>query len=46
MVKDPVCGMKIDKKKAKSKLKFKGKTYYFCDTSCRIEFEKHPGKYV
>jgi len=45
LVKDPVCGMKIDKKTAE-KLKYKGKTYYFCDMICKVEFENDPEKYL
>ncbi|MBR9690830.1 heavy metal translocating P-type ATPase [Candidatus Woesearchaeota archaeon] len=39
MVKDPVCGMEIDSKKVKFKLKVNGKTYYFCSKQCYDEFK-------
>jgi YHS domain-containing protein len=46
MVKDPVCKMDVDEKEAKYKSDYKGRTYYFCSSSCKKAFEKEPGKYV
>ncbi|MEM3730612.1 MAG: YHS domain-containing protein [Candidatus Bathyarchaeia archaeon] len=46
MVKDPVCGMKVDEKTAKFKADYKGKTYYFCSQMCKANFEKNPSKYI
>ncbi len=43
-IKDPVCGMEINKENAK-KLTYKGKTYYFCSDSCMNKFKKNPKKY-
>ncbi len=37
MVKDPVCGMEVDMKKA-IKLVKGGKTYYFCSNNCKNKF--------
>ena len=37
MVKDPVCGMNVDKDKAISAV-VDGKTYYFCMESCLRTF--------
>jgi|GEM_PF-1027465 len=45
MVKDPVCGMELDKKDA-VKVKHKGKTYYVCGSNCQHEFESNPERYV
>ena len=45
-VKDPVCGMEIDAKKAAARATYKGKTYYFCSVSEKEQFEKDPAKYV
>ena len=42
MVKDPICGMSVDVKKAKIKgliSRKKDKTYYFCSKNCKDEFE-------
>jgi YHS domain-containing protein len=46
MVKDPVCGMNVDEKKAKFKSEYMGKTYYFCCEMCKITFDKNPAKYT
>ncbi|MFQ6081337.1 MAG: YHS domain-containing protein [Candidatus Bathyarchaeia archaeon] len=43
---DPVCGMEVNEKTAKYKAEFKGKTYYFCSSTCRSMFKKDPGGYV
>lgn len=46
MAKDPVCGMDVDEKKAAAKSEYKGKTYYFCASGCKVAFDKEPEKYV
>lgn len=46
MVKDPVCGMKIDEKAAAGTSEFGGRTYYFCATSCKEKFDKEPVKFA
>ena len=46
MVRDPVCGMQIDEKKAAGKSEYKGKTYYFCSPGCKGSFDKEPQKYA
>jgi len=46
MVKDPVCGMMVDPKKAAAKSEYKGQTYYFCAQGCKAAFDKDPEKYV
>lgn len=46
MVKDPVCGMKVDEGSVKYKSEYKGSTYYFCSPSCKEDFDKNPGKHV
>lgn len=46
MVKDPVCGMSVNEKKAAGSSTFGGKTYYFCSASCKAEFDKMPTKHV
>jgi len=43
---DPVCGMRVDEKKAEFKLEYKGKVYYFCSKHCLEEFSRNPEKYV
>lgn len=46
MAKDPVCGMKVDEKKARFNTEYEGKTYYFCAEMCKKKFEKDPKKFV
>jgi len=46
MAKDPICGMRVDEKKAAGSSSYLGKTYYFCSANCKVEFDKNPSKYV
>ncbi len=46
MVKDPVCGMSVDEKKATNQSVYQGRTYYFCSPGCKQAFDKEPQKYV
>ncbi len=46
MAKDPVCGMMVNEKTAKLKSDYEGKTYYFCNASCKTAFDKNPTKYA
>jgi len=46
MVKDLVCDMMIDPKKAAGTSVYQGQTYYFCSTGCKTEFDKSPQKFV
>jgi YHS domain-containing protein len=43
---DPVCKMKVDEKTATLKSEFGGKTYYFCNASCKTTFDKNPAKFA
>ena len=43
---DPVCGMEVDETTAKDRSTFQGKTYYFCSTDCREEFDESPEDYI
>jgi len=43
---DPVCGMEVDENSAKDRSSFEGKTFYFCSTDCREEFDEAPEEYV
>jgi YHS domain-containing protein len=46
MVKDPVCNMDVDEKKAPVQSEYHGKTYYFCAPGCKKAFDKNPEKYL
>jgi YHS domain-containing protein len=45
-VKDPVCGMMVDRNTAQHKSEYKGQTYYFCAPGCKTAFDKEPEKYL
>ena len=46
LTRDPVCGMMVNEKSAKWKSAYGGKTYYFCNETCKRTFDKTPTKYV
>ncbi|MBS7619182.1 YHS domain-containing protein [Candidatus Bathyarchaeota archaeon] len=46
MVKDVVCNMEVDEKRAKWKSEYDGKTYYFCAKTCKEKFDRDPKKYI
>ncbi len=41
-VRDPVCGMPIEKEKAKFKTEVRGRLYYFCSEYCQRRFLERP----
>ncbi|MGP1680109.1 MAG: heavy metal translocating P-type ATPase, partial [Burkholderiales bacterium] len=43
---DPVCGMKVDEKSAKTTRENEGTTYYFCSPRCAAKFDADPGAYL
>ncbi len=45
-VKDPVCGMTIDKSAAKGHEEYKDGHYYFCSHECHEKFKAAPDKYA
>ncbi len=45
-VKDPVCGMTIDKSASKAHEEYKGGHYYFCSSECQAKFKADPEKYT
>ncbi len=40
MATDPVCGMYVDEKSSTLNSERKGRKYYFCSASCKLQFEK------
>ena len=44
-VKDPVCGMMIDREDAAGSTIFEEQEIYFCSEQCRREFEADPAHY-
>ncbi len=46
---DPVCGMKVTEAKARAANRlsdYAGQTYFFCNDSCKQEFDADPGHFV
>ncbi len=46
MSKDLVCGMQVNESEASHKSEYKGKTYYFCSSHCKMQFDEKPEKYT
>jgi Cu+-exporting ATPase len=46
MIKDPVCGMELEKEKVKGSYDYHGFTYYFCSENCLDMFKAIPRGYV
>ena len=42
---DPVCGMRIDSKKAAAQSDFHGNNYFFCSRECATKFDANPTRY-
>jgi len=43
-VKDPVCGMLVDRESADAISEFDGTLYYFCSSACAQEFNMRPAE--
>lgn len=43
---NPVCSMEVDAKTAAAQSDYKGKTYYFCSSGCKLSFDRAPEKYL
>ena len=46
MMKDPVCGMKVDVKSAPAISAYEGVTYAFCSPHCKQQFDQQPEQYA
>jgi Cu+-exporting ATPase len=46
LVRDPVCGVQLEKDAAKTQTMYAGETYYFCSQECRDTFAKHAENYA
>jgi Cu+-exporting ATPase len=46
MVTDPVCKMTIDSRYAAAASTYQGKTYYFCNPSCKTAFDQNTAEYT
>ena len=43
---DPVCGNEIKPKNVGARSEHDGRTYYFCSTMCKEQFDREPARYV
>jgi YHS domain-containing protein len=43
---DPVCGMQIDEGDAAGQSRYEGRTYYFCSSSCKEQFDADPTRFT
>ena len=43
---DPVCGVQVDEKKTAQRSQFGGRTYYFCGSECKKEFDQSPEEFA
>lgn len=46
MARDPVCGMQVDEQQAVATAQHQGRTFYFCSTDCRQQFQQAPEQYA
>jgi uncharacterized protein len=45
-VRDPVCGMTVDRSKTPHRSEYAGRTFYFCSAGCQARFDAAPERYV
>lgn len=43
---DPVCGMTVERDKAKASVEYSGETYFFCCSGCAEKFKANPQRYL
>ena len=46
MLKDPVCGNRINRHRAQATIEYKGWIYYVCCPLCQTEFNRDPERYA
>jgi DNA-binding transcriptional ArsR family regulator/YHS domain-containing protein len=46
IVRDPVCGMRISAPEAYGHVEHDGRSYYFCASGCKDQFEKQPSRFM
>jgi len=46
IIKDPVCGKRINRNKAHITITYKGQDFLLCCPLCQAEFEKDPEQYI
>jgi YHS domain-containing protein len=43
---DPVCGMQIEKTDAAGQSDYEGRTFYFCSSACKEQFDANPTRFT
>ncbi len=46
MLRDPVCGKRVNRHRAQAAVEYERITYYLCCPLCQKEFERAPDKYA
>ncbi|HET8670422.1 MAG TPA: metalloregulator ArsR/SmtB family transcription factor [Candidatus Saccharimonadales bacterium] len=46
IVRDPVCGMRLSASEAWARIEHDGRSYYFCASGCKAQFEKFPSRFI
>lgn len=46
MLKDPVCGKRINRNKAHAVIEYEGVNYFLCCPLCQTQFERAPATYA
>jgi YHS domain-containing protein len=46
IVKDPVCGMRVDLATARHTSEYRGQRYAFCSPGCKRQFDADPERYL
>lgn len=46
ILRDPVCGVRINRNKAHIVITVDGEDYYLCCPKCQSEFEANPERYI
>jgi len=46
LAQDPVCGMRVDPRKAAGSFKYKGEIYFFCSVGCLEKFQADPTRFL
>lgn len=45
-IKDPVCGMELERKDAEATHEYRDRRFFFCSEECRQKFAAEPGRFI
>jgi len=46
VVRDPVCGIELDRDHTEGRSEYDGHVYYFCSRECKEMFDMDPQRYI